>query len=133
MFALGTALADRGPGVLTSRHSTPSMSAMPGDRQPLLLRNRRLRNWVAMFAVLALLAWVVEFSSHLHVTHEAQASAQGAHFCEMCAAFQAGASATPVAQCIPKLRPEQVREIVAPAHPRLQLVHSYRSRAPPVA
>lgn len=106
---------------------------MPGDRQQPLLRNRRLRNWAAIFAVVALVAWVVEFASHLHVNHEAQLSAQGSHFCEMCAAFQAGASGGVSAQSVPNLRPEQVRVSAALSFPRLQLTYSYRSRAPPHA
>jgi hypothetical protein len=106
---------------------------MPGDRQHFLLRNRRLRNWAAAFAVVALVAWVVEFASHLHVSHEAQLSAQGSHFCEMCASFQAGASTVAVAQSIPKLRPEQLRVVASAPFPRLQLTYSYRSRAPPHA
>jgi hypothetical protein len=106
---------------------------MTGDRQHLLLRNRRLRNWAATFAVFALVAWVVEFASHLHVNHEAQVAAQGSHFCEMCAAFQAGASTAAVAQTIPKLRPTPLRAVAAAPSPRLQLTYFYRSRAPPYA
>lgn len=75
---------------------------MPGDRQHLLLRNRRLKNWAAIFAVVALVAWVVEFATHLHVNHEAQLSAQNSHLCEMCAAFQVGASTPAAAQSIPQ-------------------------------
>jgi hypothetical protein len=104
---------------------------MPGDRQHLLLRNRRLRNWAALVAVFALVAWVVEFATHLHVSHDAQVSEQASHFCEMCAAFQAGASSAVLAPSIPKLRPERIQQITALAHPRLQLTYSYRSRAPP--
>lgn len=114
-------------------NSTLSMRAMSRDRQHLLLRSRRLRNWAAMFAVVALVAWVIEFSSHLHASHEAQVSGQTSHFCEMCAGFQAGASAAVLAPTIPKLVPEQVQEIAAVSHPRLQLIYSYRSRAPPRA
>jgi hypothetical protein len=104
---------------------------MPGDRQHLLLRNRRLRNWAAVFAVVALVAWIVEFASHLHVNHEAQVSAQGAHFCEMCAAFQAGAPAAAATHSIPKLRPAEIRAVASAPCLRLQLTYSYRSRAPP--
>jgi hypothetical protein len=106
---------------------------MPGDRQHLLLRNRRLRNWAAMFAVLALVAWGVELASHLHVKHEAQLSAQGSHFCAMCAAFQAGASTVAAPHALPKLQPALVRAIAASAVTLLQLTYSYRSRAPPHA
>ena len=106
---------------------------MPGDRQHFLLRRRRLRNWAAAFAVVALVAWVVEFATHLHVMDEAQVAPQGSHFCEMCAAFQAGASAVVVAPSIPKLRPEQLEQSVALPRPRLQLTSSYLSRAPPYA
>jgi hypothetical protein len=106
---------------------------MPGDRQHLLLRNRRLKNWAAIFAVVALVAWVVEFATHLHVNHEAQLSAQNSHLCEMCAAFQAGASAPAAAQSIPKLQPMPVRSVASAPSPRLQLTYSYRSRAPPYA
>ena len=84
-----------------------------------------------MFAVVALVAWVIEFSAHLHVSHEAQVAGQVSHFCAMCAAFQAGVSTAARASSIPKLRPERIQEITAPAHPRLQLTYSYRSRAPP--
>jgi hypothetical protein len=86
-----------------------------------------------MFAVVALVAWVVEFASHLHVHHEAQLSGQGSHFCEMCSAFQAGASATAAAPSIPKLRPPLLRAVASVPFPRLQLTYFYRSRAPPYA
>lgn len=86
-----------------------------------------------MFAVVALVAWVIEFSSHLHVSHEAQVSGQVSHFCEMCAGFQAGASTAVRAHTIPRLQPERVQETAALPHPLLQLTHSYRSRAPPHA
>jgi hypothetical protein len=111
----------------------PFTQAMPGDRQHPLLGHRRLRNWAALIAVVALVAWVVEFASHLHVNHEAQLSTQGSHFCEMCAAFQAGASMAPAAFAVPKLQPLLVRAIAAVSFPRLQLTYSYRSRAPPRA
>ena len=116
-----------------SGNSTLYMRAMPGDGQHLLLRNRRLRNWAAMFAVVALVAWVIEFATHLHVSHEAQVSGQSSHFCEMCAGFQAGASAAVLAHTVPRLQPEPVQETAALPHPRLQLTYSYRSRAPPHA
>ena len=134
MFAvqLGTGRAWRGRANVFG-NSTLFIRAMSGDRQHFLLRDRRLRNWAAMFAVVALVAWVIEFASHLHVSHEAQVSAQSSHFCEMCAGFQAGASTAVLAHTIPKLRPERAREIPARAHLRLQLTHSYRSRAPPRA
>ena len=106
---------------------------MPRDRLHFLLRNQRLRNRAAVLAVAALVAWAVGFATHLHVNHEAQLSSQGFHFCEMCVAFQAGASATAVAQSIPKLRPEQARVVTSAPFPRLQLTYSYRSRAPPHA
>jgi hypothetical protein len=106
---------------------------MFGDRQLLLLRHRRLRNWAALVAVFALVAWTVEFATHLHVNHEAQVSGQGSHFCEMCSAFQAGASAPAATHYIPKLQPPLVRAVASVPYPRLQLVHSYRSRAPPHA
>lgn len=106
---------------------------MPGDRQHLLLRNRRLRNWAAMFAMVALAVWVVEIAAHLHVDHEAQLSGQGSHFCEMCAAFQAGASAPAAAQSIPKLPPTLIPAVASAPSLRLQLTYSYRSRAPPYA
>jgi hypothetical protein len=106
---------------------------MSGDRQHLLLRNRRLRNWAASFAVVALVAWVVEFASHLHVNHEAQVAAQSSHLCEMCAGFQAGASTPATAQSIPKLQPTPVRSVASAPSPCLQLTYSYRSRAPPYA
>ena len=86
---------------------------MSVDRHHLLLRNRRLRNGAAMFAVVALVAWVVEFATHLHVNHEAQVSAQGSHVCEMCAAFQAGASTPAAAPSIPKLQPTPVRSVAS--------------------
>jgi hypothetical protein len=111
----------------------PFTQAMPGDRQHLLRRYGRLRNWAAAIAVVALVAWVIEYSSHLHVDHEAQLSSQGAHFCEMCAAFQAGASAVATAFVVPKLQPLLVRATAAVSFPRLQLTYSYRSRAPPRA
>jgi hypothetical protein len=104
---------------------------MFGDRQHFLLHNRRLRNWATVFAVFALVAWVIEFATHLHVNHEAQLSAQGSHLCEMCAGFQAGASAPAAAQSIPKLRPTPVQSVASAPSPRLQLTYSYRSRAPP--
>lgn len=106
---------------------------MPGDRQHFLLRHRRLRNWAAVIAVVALVAWVAEFAAHLHVSHDAQLASQGSHFCEMCAAFQAGASMAPAALVVPKLQPLLVRAIAAVSFPRLQLTYSYRSRAPPRA
>jgi hypothetical protein len=106
---------------------------MPGDRQHPLLRNRRLRNWAALVAVVALVAWVVEFATHLHVNHESQLSGQSAHFCEMCAGFQAGASTTAAVQNVPKLRPALARAVASAPSPRLQLTYSYRSRAPPYA
>lgn len=106
---------------------------MPGDRQHLLLRQRCLRNRAVLLAIVALVAWVIEYASHLHVSHEAQLSSQGAHFCEMCAAFQAGASAVATAFVVPKLQPPLVRAIAATSFPRLQLTYSYRSRAPPRA
>lgn len=86
-----------------------------------------------MFAVVALVAWVVEIATHLHVSHEAQVSGQSSHFCEMCAGFQAGASTVVLAHTIPKLQPERVQETAALPHPRLQFIYSYRSRAPPHA
>ena len=86
-----------------------------------------------MFAVVALFAWVIEFATHLHVSHEAQVSAQSSHFCEMCAGFQAGASTAVLAHTIPKLQPERVQETAALPDLRLQLTYSYRSRAPPRA
>jgi hypothetical protein len=106
---------------------------MSGDRQHLLLRNRCLKNWAVLVAVVALVAWVVEFASHLHVHHEVQLSGQSSHFCEMCASFQAGANTAIVAQSIPKLRPTQARSVASAASLRLQLTYSYRSRAPPHA
>lgn len=84
-----------------------------------------------MVAVVALVAWCIEFASHLHVSHEAQASTQGSHFCDMCAAFQAGASADATSPTIPKLRPALVQAIVSTDAPPRQLTYSYRSRAPP--
>ena len=104
---------------------------MPGDRKHFLLRHRRLRNWAALVAVVALVAWVIEFASHLHVNHEAQLASQGSHFCEMCAAFQAGAGVASAALVVPKLRPLLIRAIAVVSLPRLQLTYSYRSRAPP--
>jgi hypothetical protein len=106
---------------------------MPGDRQHLLLRNRRLRNWAAIFAMLALVVWVVEIAAHLHVNHDAQLSGQGSQFCEMCSAFQAGASAAAAAQSVPKLLPTLAPAVASAPSPRLQLTYSYRSRAPPSA
>jgi hypothetical protein len=106
---------------------------MSGDRQHLLLRHRCLTKWAAAFAVIALVAWIVEFASHLHINHEAKVSAQSSHFCEMCAAFQAGASSAVTVQIIPKLRPVQLRAVAGASVPRLQLTCSYRSRAPPHA
>jgi hypothetical protein len=82
--------------------------------------------------VLALVAWCVEFASHLHV-NEVQLSAQGSHFCEMCGAFQAGASASAVPHTFPKLRPAPVLAVASAAIAPLQLTYSYRSRAPPHA
>lgn len=116
-----------------SRNSASSTRTMPGDRQHFLLRNRRLRNWAAVFAVVALVAWVIEFATHLHVHHEAQVSAQGLHFCEMCAAFQAGASAPTASPIIPKLPQPLFRATASARSPQLQLTYSYRSRAPPYA
>ena len=84
-----------------------------------------------MIAVVALVAWCVEFASHLHVSHEAQVSTQGSHFCDMCAAFQAGTSVDPTSPTIPKLRPALIEAIFSTDVPRQQLTYSYRSRAPP--
>jgi hypothetical protein len=111
----------------------PFTQAMPGDRQHLLLRHRRLRNWAALIAVVALLAWTVEYASHLHVNQEAQLTSQSSHFCELCAAFEAGASMAATAFVVPKLPPLLIRVIAAVAFPRLQIIYSYRSRAPPRA
>ena len=86
-----------------------------------------------MLAVVALVAWVIEFASHLHVGHDAQVSGQVSHFCEMCAAFQAGASTVVLSQSLPKLKPERIQVTAALPHLRLQLICSYRSRAPPHA
>lgn len=86
-----------------------------------------------MFVVIALVAWAVEFATHLHVNQEVQDSGQDSYFCEMCAAFQAGASNVAAAQKIPQLRSAPARAIASVPSPRLQLTHSYRSRAPPHA
>lgn len=115
------------------RNSTPFTKAMSGDRQHPLLRHRRLSNWAALIAMFALLAWGVEFAGHLHVSHETQAVAHGVHFCDICAAFQAGVSGSAVAQSIPKLQPAREREITSKPCQQPQLVLSYRSRAPPHA
>lgn len=106
---------------------------MSGHRQHLLLRCRRLRNWAALLAVFALVTWVIEIASHLHVTHEVQLSAQGSHFCDMCAGFQAGASASAAPATIPKVQPTPIRAIASVSIPPLRLTYSYRSRAPPHA
>jgi hypothetical protein len=106
---------------------------MPGDRQHLLLRHRRLRNRAALIAVIALVAWVIEYASHLHVNHEAQLSSPGSHFCEMCVGLQAGASMASAAFVVPKLQPLLIRPTAALPLPRLQLTYFYRSRAPPRA
>ena len=106
---------------------------MSGHRHHLLLRHRRLKNWAAVLAMVALVAWVVEIASHLHVHQEVQASAHSTHFCEMCAAFQAGASSSAIAPVIPKLKPEASRIVGSLPNLILPLTHSYRSRAPPLA
>lgn len=123
----------RPTGVLTCFDSIPFTRTMSGDRQHLLLRHRCLKKWAAAFAVVALVAWIVEFASHLHIDHESKVSAQNSHFCEMCAAFQAGASGAATVQIIPKLRPVQLRAVASASFPRLQFTCSYRSRAPPHA
>lgn len=132
-YHTGLSLEESDPRANLFGNSMSFTRAMHGDRQHLLLRHRRPRNWAALFAVVALVAWIVEFASHLHVHHEAQLSAQGSHFCEMCSAFQAGASAVVTAHVIPKLRPLLLREVAVASFPRLQLTYSYRSRAPPRA
>ncbi|HWK48920.1 MAG TPA: hypothetical protein VNR40_03500, partial [Steroidobacter sp.] len=76
--------------VLTFRATRVLSQAMSGDRQHLLLRSRRLRIWAALLAMVALLAWGVEYAAHLH--QDAQVSSQASHSCEICSAFQAGAS-----------------------------------------
>jgi hypothetical protein len=129
--ALGRVLAESISVVLTFLVTRRHSRAMPGHRPHLLLRRRQLRSWAALLAAFALVVWVVEIASHLHVAHEVQLSAQGSHFCEMCAAFQAGASSFPAPQSIAKLHPVAPRAIASVPFPRLQLVCFYRSRAPP--
>jgi len=82
--------------------------------------------------VFALVTWAIEIASHLHVTHEVQVSAQGSHFCDMCAGFQAGASAAAAPATIPKTQPALIRAVASVSFPSLRLVYSYRSRAPPL-
>lgn len=119
--------------LMSTRFSLISNDLMPGDRQHVLLRHRRLRNWAVLVVVFALLAWGIELAAHRHVNQDLHGSAQNSHFCQICAAFQAGATTAAVATSIPKLQPTLTRTVAPLPHPRLQLVLSYRSRAPPHA
>lgn len=117
-------------------HSTRRYSAyffMIGHRKHPVLRERRLINWAAVVAVVALAAWLVEFATHLHIPDEVQASSQVSHYCDLCAAFQAGASVSNAPPVVPKLRPTFAAVSGFLPAPRPQSAHSYRSRAPPQA
>lgn len=95
--------------------------------------HRRLRSWAAVVAMIALSAWLFEFSTHVHLNDESKGAAQTSHYCGVCAAFQAGAGAPVVSFSLPIVRSAfagiHVAVPVARSAPQLP----YRSRAPPRA
>jgi hypothetical protein len=105
---------------------------MSGDRKQSVLRHRSLRKWAAMFAIVALTAWLVQFATHLHIDEDLQA-AQSSHFCAFCAAFAVGAPAPVAVSTVAKLRPTVVSSSLLLIAPGLQRAHFYLSRGPPAA
>gem|GEM_PF-2166153 len=78
---------------------------MPAKDHYLLRRHRRLRSWAIALSVLAVVAWLFELSIHRHASEDARGPAQTVHFCGVCAAFQAGSSATVRPVFVPRALP----------------------------
>lgn len=99
-----------------------------------LLLHSRLRKWVIGAAVVALAAWLFEFSTHLHFADADDAGApSAAHLCGYCAAMQVGAG--PVAVVVHFIAPStaHVEPKVDESFSSASSPTPYLSRAPPAA
>jgi hypothetical protein len=97
-------------------------------------RHGHLRKWVVGAAVIALAAWLFEFSSHFHLADADDTTAPtAAHVCGYCAAMQVGVGAASVTFHIAPAAPEHVEIEAAPGFVTSDAPASYRSRAPPIA
>jgi hypothetical protein len=94
----------------------------------------RLRRWLIGATVVALAAWLFEFSTHIHLAEEADdvGSSSVAHLCVYCAAMQMGAG--PVSTVL-HIAPATRGHLEAPEDQSFSASRPtafYRSRAPPV-
>jgi hypothetical protein len=94
-----------------------------------------LKKWVIGAVVIALAAWLIQFSTHIHLpdSEEDLGSTSSAHVCVYCAALQPGAGPAsvtvhiaPAAAAGPSPEPVQTFLPSSASTP-------YRSRAPPAA
>jgi len=91
------------------------------------------RQWVAAITVIALLAWLFEFATHLHVpAHEKSAEAATSHLCGFCASFQGGAGPTANTLHITPASAATVTTVVSDSIHLAPVRLAYRSRAPPL-
>jgi hypothetical protein len=94
----------------------------------------RLKNWVIGAAVVALAAWLFEFSTHLHLADADDiGSPNAAHVCAYCAALQLGAGPVSVTTHIALAPPGHVEPAADQPFPSSSAPTPYRSRAPPTA
>jgi len=93
-----------------------------------------LRKWVTGAAVIALAAWLFEFSSHFHLADADESGApSAAHVCGYCAAMQVGVGPGLVVVHIAPKAPEHVEFLIEEGFSSSDSSASYRSRAPPAA
>ena len=101
---------------------------------PWLRLHGHLRKWVVGAAVVALAAWLFEFSSHFHLADSDETGApSAAHICGYCAAMQVGVGPAALTIHIVPAAPEYVELEAEPGFSSSDAPASYRSRAPPFA
>jgi hypothetical protein len=92
-----------------------------------------LRKWVVGAFVVALAAWLFEFSTHFHLADSDDTGApNAAHVCSFCAAMQLGAGPVSVAAHIVRIEPEHVEPEADEGFSSSDARSAYRSRAPPL-
>jgi hypothetical protein len=105
------------------------------NAHPLRL-NRHLTKWVTGAIVVALIAWLFEFSTHNHFA-DADGDDGGSpgvvHLCGYCAGMQAGAGPVTVVFQITPPSTAHVEPIADESFSSTSAPAPYRSRAPPAA
>jgi hypothetical protein len=114
------------PAVVRAHHT---IHADVTRKRPFTLALPQTETPILSVAVFALLAWLIEFSTH---SHSAEVTGGGSTIhCTVCAGFQVGAGPVVSMAQVAPVRPVPVRVVAPEPFLATTLPSSYRSRAPP--